>query len=70
VSSASITLNVASQRELIVVYFVINTVRKLLNTPSYCKVFGYEADDRCSNVGRGVEIFLFSIMPRTALEPT
>jgi hypothetical protein len=37
VSSASITLYVASQRVFIVVsvYFVIDSVRKLLDTPSY-----------------------------------
>jgi hypothetical protein len=40
VSSAAITLCVASQRVFIivvaVVYFVIDSVRKLLDTPSYC----------------------------------
>jgi hypothetical protein len=36
VSFATITLYVASQRVLIVVaYFVIDSVRKLLDTPSY-----------------------------------
>jgi hypothetical protein len=35
VSFATITLCVASQRVFIVVYFVIDSVRKLLNTPSY-----------------------------------
>jgi hypothetical protein len=35
VSFAAITLCVASQRVFIVVYFVIGSVRKLLNTPSY-----------------------------------
>jgi len=35
VSSAAITLCVASQRVFIVVYFVIDSVRKLLDTPSY-----------------------------------
>jgi hypothetical protein len=36
VSSAAITLCVASQRVfIIVVYFVIDSVRKLLGTPSY-----------------------------------
>jgi len=35
---AALTLRVASQRVYIVVstYFVIDSVRKLLNTPSYC----------------------------------
>jgi hypothetical protein len=36
VSFATVTLCVASQRVFIVVYFVINSVRKLLDTPS-CK---------------------------------
>jgi hypothetical protein len=35
VSFAAITLCVASQRVFIVVYFVINSVRKLLDIPSY-----------------------------------
>jgi len=35
VSFAAITLCVASQRVFIVVYFVIDSVRKLLVTPSY-----------------------------------
>jgi hypothetical protein len=38
VSSAAITLCVASQRVFIVViYFVMDSVRKLLNTPSYVR---------------------------------
>jgi hypothetical protein len=43
VSFAAITLCVASQRVfiIIVVYFVIDSVRKLLDTPSYkCRVLG------------------------------
>jgi len=32
---AAITLCVASQRQFIVVYFVIDSVRELLDTPSY-----------------------------------
>jgi hypothetical protein len=35
VSFAAITLCVASQRMFVVVYFVIHSVRKLLDTPSY-----------------------------------
>jgi hypothetical protein len=35
VSFAAITLRVASQRAFIVVYFVIDSVQKLLDTPSY-----------------------------------
>jgi hypothetical protein len=35
VSFAAITLCVASQQVFVVVYFVINSVRKLLDTPSY-----------------------------------
>jgi hypothetical protein len=35
VSFAAITLRVASQRVFIVVYFVIDPVRKLLYTPSH-----------------------------------
>jgi uncharacterized membrane protein len=37
VSFAAITLCVASQRAFIVVYFVIDSVRKLLDIPSCCK---------------------------------
>jgi hypothetical protein len=40
VSFAVITLCVASQRVYIVVYFVIDSVRKLLDTPS-CPVLNY-----------------------------
>jgi hypothetical protein len=39
VSFAAITLCVASQRVFIVVYFVIDSVRKLLDTPSYSPRF-------------------------------
>jgi hypothetical protein len=35
VSFAAITLCIASQRVFIVVYFVIDLVRKLLDTPAY-----------------------------------
>jgi hypothetical protein len=35
VSYAAITFCVASQQVFIVVYFVIDSVRKLLDTPSY-----------------------------------
>jgi hypothetical protein len=38
VSFAAITLFVASQRLFIVVYFVIDSVRKLLDTPSYVHI--------------------------------
>jgi hypothetical protein len=40
VSFAAITLHVASQRVFIIVnvYFVTDTVRKLLDTPSYFKI--------------------------------
>jgi hypothetical protein len=39
VSSAAITLCVASQQVFIVVDFVIYSVRKLLDTPSYMALF-------------------------------
>jgi hypothetical protein len=39
VNVANITLCVASQRVFIVVYFVIDSVRKLLDTPSYTYVY-------------------------------
>jgi uncharacterized protein HemY len=44
VSFAAITVRVASQRVFIavVVYFVIDSVRKLLDTPSYIQHFGCE----------------------------
>jgi hypothetical protein len=42
VSFAAISLCVASQRLLVVVYFVIDSVRKLLDTPSY----GFNLDNR------------------------
>jgi hypothetical protein len=35
VSSAAVTLCVASQRVFVVVYFVIDSVRQLLDTTSY-----------------------------------
>jgi len=35
VSFAAITFYIASQRVFIVVYFLIDSVRKLLDTPSY-----------------------------------
>jgi hypothetical protein len=35
VTLAAITLCVASQRVFVVVYFVIDSVRKILDTPSY-----------------------------------
>jgi len=38
VSFAAITLCVASQQVFIVVYFVINSVQKLLDTPSYMHI--------------------------------
>jgi hypothetical protein len=43
VSFAAITLCVASQRVFIVVYFVIDSVRKLLDTPSYIIVNWFRA---------------------------
>jgi hypothetical protein len=40
VSSAAITLRVASQRVfIVVVYFVIDSVRKLLDTASYVRTY-------------------------------
>jgi len=39
VSFAVVTLCVASQRVFIVVYFVIDSIRKLLDTPSYMHFF-------------------------------
>jgi hypothetical protein len=46
VSFAAITLCVASQRVFIVVsaYFVIDSVRKLLDTPSYILIFTFSED--------------------------
>jgi uncharacterized membrane protein len=38
VSFAAINLCIASRRVFVVVYFVIDSVRKLLDTPSYVKV--------------------------------
>jgi hypothetical protein len=54
VSFAAITLCVASQRVFIVVvvvvvYFVIDSVRKLLDTPSYI-VLKYWMDAHCSEL--------------------
>jgi hypothetical protein len=42
VSFASITLCVASQRVFIVVYFVIDSVRKLSDTPTYIYLFLFD----------------------------
>jgi hypothetical protein len=47
VSFAAITLCVASQRVFVVVYFVIDSVRKLLDIPSYI-LHGTEADYLCT----------------------
>jgi len=44
VSFATITLCVASQRVFVVVYFVIDSVRKLLDTHAYC----FPVDDTCT----------------------
>jgi hypothetical protein len=41
VSFATITLCISSQRVFIVVYFVINSVQKLLDTPAYVKGRSY-----------------------------
>jgi hypothetical protein len=43
-SFAAITLCVASQRVFVVVYFVIDSVRKLLDTHAYC----FPVDDTCT----------------------
>jgi hypothetical protein len=45
VSFAAITLCVASQHVFIVVYFVIDSIRKLLYTPSYKRI-GLTASDK------------------------
>jgi hypothetical protein len=43
VNFAAITLCVDSQRVfIVVVYFVIDSVRKLLDTPSYIKFFSFQ----------------------------
>jgi hypothetical protein len=43
VSFAAITLRVASERVfIVVVYFVIDSVRKLLDTPSYVTCINHE----------------------------
>jgi uncharacterized membrane protein len=67
VSFAAITLCVTSQRVLIVVYFVIDTVRKLLDTPSYTEskaprevlrsVNGH-ANLNSTNITKSMDIFL------------
>jgi hypothetical protein len=44
VSFAAITLCVASQRVFTVVYFVMDSVRKLLDTPSYLLIITSEVD--------------------------
>jgi hypothetical protein len=73
VSFATITLRVASQRVFIVVsvYFVIDSVRKLLDTPSYLNSF-MPNDYRDSRVQfpAGLGIFLFTTASRTVLVPT
>jgi hypothetical protein len=49
VSFAAITLCFASQRVFIVVYFVIDSIRKLLDTPSYSygDEIGTRSDTEC-----------------------
>jgi hypothetical protein len=54
VSFPAITLCVASQRVFIVVYFVIDSVRKILDTPSYVHtiyVTEVMGDSACRLVG-------------------
>jgi hypothetical protein len=49
VSFVSITLSVAFERVFIVVYFVIDSVRKLLDTPSYaCEIAGSHGGENSS----------------------
>jgi len=52
VSFAGITLCVASRRVFVVVYLVIVSVRKLLDTPSYT---GVEIFSRCSGMAHCLE---------------
>jgi hypothetical protein len=87
VSFAAINLCVASQRVFIVVsvYFVIDSVRKLLDTPSYVMSYSakwgggqiylyfyfYMLEDRGSIRGKGREgIYLFATASRPDLGPT
>jgi hypothetical protein len=58
VSFAAITLCVASQRVfIIVVYFIIDSVRKLLDTPSYLLIAYYfhSLDRLCNGNGKNVQ---------------
>jgi hypothetical protein len=49
VSFAAVTLSVASQRVfIVVVYFVIDSVRKLLDTPSYVTCKSHIANQNCT----------------------
>jgi hypothetical protein len=58
VSFASITLCVASQRVFVVVDFVIESVRKLLDTPSYKPMVSanivYEQFNRNGNMSKKI----------------
>jgi hypothetical protein len=52
VSFAAITLCVASLRVFIVVYFVMDSVRKLLSTPSYLFVLFGNNNESSKHTGR------------------
>jgi hypothetical protein len=51
VSFAAITLFIATQRVFIVVYFVIDSVRKLLDTPSHIYYCDYLESNEADIVG-------------------
>jgi hypothetical protein len=72
VSFAAINLCIASQRVfVIVVYFVIDSVRKLLDVKvSLCLIKHHGVGVLWFDSRRGLEIFLFSTASRTALRPT
>jgi hypothetical protein len=75
VSFAAITLCVASQRVFVVVVdFVIDSVRKLLDTPSYYSLDSTRSpSNRALIIGRscrGLGIFLFTTVSRMGLGPT
>jgi hypothetical protein len=74
VSFAAKTLCVASQRVFIVLvaYIVIDSVTKLLDTPSYIHIThrGWTIGVLGLDSWRGLGIFLFTTASRTALGPT
>jgi hypothetical protein len=62
VSFVAITLCVPSQQVFFVVYFIIDSVRKLLDTPSYMEGANFNCFVICSPVSKTKVFVIFSCM--------